>query len=132
MPTFTESKIIKQITILPNAPAVQVQWANIVKRDDVVISETFERSSYDANLVGFEVGVGNLDVNAFLAAFIAATLDDKAAADQAAKAALDAEVAAHAATVAELESAQAELVTLREAFAAATSPAGQAEALVEP
>ena len=43
---FTESKIIKQITVLPASNAIQVQWANVVKKNDVVISETYERSSY--------------------------------------------------------------------------------------
>ena len=43
---LTEQRILKQVTTLPAANAVQVQWANQVLRDDVVISETYERKSY--------------------------------------------------------------------------------------
>jgi hypothetical protein len=105
---FTESKIIKQITILPQTNSVNVQWANQVLKGTDVISETFERKAYDANLTGFNTEVGQLDVNAFLAAFNAATLDDKAAA-----------VAAK--TAAEAALAQA-LADKDAAVAAATAP----------
>lgn len=76
--SFTESKIIKQITILPESGAVNVQWANqVLKNGTEVISETFERKAYSAGLEGFSTEVGALDVNAFLAAFDTATLDAK-------------------------------------------------------
>lgn len=47
MTTFSESKIIKQVTLLPATQSIQVQWANVVMRDDVVISESFERKAYE-------------------------------------------------------------------------------------
>jgi hypothetical protein len=51
MPTFTEQRVIKQVTMLPAQSAINVQWANQVLRDDVVISETFERKAYTADQV---------------------------------------------------------------------------------
>ena len=76
--SFTETKIIKQITILPESGAVNVQWANqMLKNGTEVISETFERKAYSAGLEGFSTEVGALDVNAFLEAFDTATLDEK-------------------------------------------------------
>lgn len=106
---FTESKIIKQITIQPQSNTVNVQWANVVKKDDVVISETFERKAYDAALEGFTTEVGQLDVNAFLAAFNAATLDDKVEALAAKTAAEAALATAQAAHTAELAAKQTEM-----------------------
>lgn len=47
--SFSESRIIKQITILPESNSVNVQWANQILRDGEVISETFERKAYTAN-----------------------------------------------------------------------------------
>ena len=49
MTTFTEQRILKQVTTLPAQSAVNVQWANQVLKDDVVISETFERKAYTAD-----------------------------------------------------------------------------------
>lgn len=43
---LTEQRIIKQITILPNNSAVNVQWADQVLRDGIVISETYHRKAY--------------------------------------------------------------------------------------
>ena len=45
---FTESKTIKQITILPAQSAVNVQWVNTVFKDGAVIAESFERKAYSA------------------------------------------------------------------------------------
>jgi hypothetical protein len=80
--SLSETKIIKQITILPDSKMVNVQWANQIKRGTEVISETFERKAYGADLAGFNVGVGSLNVNAFLAAFNTASLDAKVKAEQ--------------------------------------------------
>ena len=99
--SLTESKIIKQITILPQTGAVNVQWANQVLRNGEVISETFERKGYESSLTGFAAEVGQLDVNAFLSAFNTASLDEKAAAT-AALADKDAQIVALEAQVAEL------------------------------
>ena len=139
---FTETKVIKQITILPQSDTVQVQWANQIKKDDVVISETFERKAYDATLAGFNTEVGSLDVNAFLAAFNAAALDEKneailtltdaQASLATANSALLAEQTAHTATKAlltaaqgahtDLANAQAQIATLEAQVAALTPP----------
>lgn len=43
---LSERKIIKQVSILPAQSAVNVQWANQILRDDVVVSETYERKAY--------------------------------------------------------------------------------------
>jgi hypothetical protein len=43
---LTESRVISQITTLPQANAINVQWSNIIFRDDVEISKTYERRSY--------------------------------------------------------------------------------------
>lgn len=43
---LTEQRILKQVTILPNQSAVNVQWANQILRDGEVISETYERKAY--------------------------------------------------------------------------------------
>lgn len=48
MSTFTEQRILKQVTILASQSAANVQWSNQVLKDDVVISETFERKAYTA------------------------------------------------------------------------------------
>lgn len=44
--SLTEQRVVKQITVLPNQPAVNVQWSNQILRDTEVISEKFERKSY--------------------------------------------------------------------------------------
>jgi hypothetical protein len=46
MPTFTEQRILKQVTTLPAQSAVNVQWANQVLKDGEVISETYDRKAY--------------------------------------------------------------------------------------
>jgi len=43
---FSESRVLKQVAILPTQNAVNVQWSNQVLKDGVVISETFERKAY--------------------------------------------------------------------------------------
>jgi len=58
MATFTETRVISQITTLPQQNAIQVQWSNIVTRDDVEISKTYERKAYsqaDAEAFAAEV-----------------------------------------------------------------------------
>lgn len=49
MATFTESRIVSQVTILPAQNAVNVQWSNIIEKDGVEISKTFERKAYAAD-----------------------------------------------------------------------------------
>ena len=85
MSKFEEVKYVKQVAVLPEQGAIHVQWATAIKKDGVTISETFERCAYDADLKGFDVAVGKLDVNAFLKAFNVATLNETTAA----RAALD-------------------------------------------
>lgn len=43
---LTEQRILSQVTTLPAQSAANVQWANQILRDDVVISETYERKAY--------------------------------------------------------------------------------------
>lgn len=43
---LTETRILKQVAILPSQSAVNVQWANQILRDGEVISETYERKAY--------------------------------------------------------------------------------------
>lgn len=44
---LTEQRILKQVTMLPQSNAVNVQWANQIIRDgSEVISETYERKAY--------------------------------------------------------------------------------------
>jgi len=43
---LTEQTILKQVTVKPAQSAIEVQWANQISRDDVVISETFHRKAY--------------------------------------------------------------------------------------
>jgi hypothetical protein len=49
MATFNETRILNQVTTLPAQGAVNVQWANIVTKDDVEISKTYERKAYSAD-----------------------------------------------------------------------------------
>ena len=44
---LTERRILKQVSVLPELGAVNVQWSDQVLRDDVVIAETLFRRSYD-------------------------------------------------------------------------------------
>ena len=41
-----EQTIIKQIAVLPEQNAIQVQWANQILRDGELISETYKRKAY--------------------------------------------------------------------------------------
>jgi len=43
---LTEKTIIKQVAVLPEQSAINVQWANQVLRDDEIISETYQRKAY--------------------------------------------------------------------------------------
>lgn len=43
---LTEQRVLKQVTILPGQSAVNVQWADQILRDGVIISESFHRSAY--------------------------------------------------------------------------------------
>lgn len=45
---LTENTIIKQVAILPNQSAINVQWANQILRDGEVISENYHRKAYTA------------------------------------------------------------------------------------
>ena len=45
---LTEQKVLKQVSVLPQQNAVNVQWANQILRDGEVISEQFERKAYTA------------------------------------------------------------------------------------
>lgn len=46
---LTEQRILKQVTLLPQQSAANVQWANQILRDGAVISETYERKAYTAD-----------------------------------------------------------------------------------
>ena len=44
---LTEQRVLKQITTLPQANAINVQWANQIIRDGTeLVSETYERKAY--------------------------------------------------------------------------------------
>lgn len=44
---LTEQRILKQVTMLPQSNAVNVQWANQIIRDGTeLVSETYERKAY--------------------------------------------------------------------------------------
>lgn len=43
---LSEQRILKQVSILPQQSAVNVQWANQILRDGEVITETYERKAY--------------------------------------------------------------------------------------
>lgn len=43
---LSEQRILKQVTILAQQNAVNVQWANQILRDGEVITETYERKAY--------------------------------------------------------------------------------------
>lgn len=45
---LTETRILKQVAILPAQNAVNVQWSNQVLKDGEVIAETYERKAYTA------------------------------------------------------------------------------------
>lgn len=43
---LSEQRILKQVTVLAQQSAANVQWANQILRDGEVISETYERKAY--------------------------------------------------------------------------------------
>lgn len=43
---LTEQRIINQVTVLPNANSINVQWADQILRDEEVISQTYHRKAY--------------------------------------------------------------------------------------
>jgi hypothetical protein len=43
---LTEQRILKQIAVLTEASAINVQWADQILRDGQVISETVHRKAY--------------------------------------------------------------------------------------
>lgn len=45
---LTEQRVLKQVSILPEQNAVNVQWADQILRDGQVISEVFHRKAYTA------------------------------------------------------------------------------------
>lgn len=44
--SIIEDKIISQVNFLPAASTINVQWANRILKDGVVIAETYERKAY--------------------------------------------------------------------------------------
>lgn len=43
---LTEQRILNQVTVLPNANAIQVQWADQILRDGEVIQQQYHRKAY--------------------------------------------------------------------------------------
>ena len=43
---ITEQRILNQVTVLPNANAINVQHADQILRDGEVISQTYHRKAY--------------------------------------------------------------------------------------
>lgn len=43
---LTEQRILNQVTVLPNANSINVQWADQILRDGEVISQTYHRKAY--------------------------------------------------------------------------------------
>ena len=43
---LTEQRILKQVAILPQQNAVNVQWANQILKDGELLTETYERKAY--------------------------------------------------------------------------------------
>lgn len=57
---LTEKRVLKQVSVLPEQHAINVQWANQVLRDSDIISETYERKSYqESNKEEFLLEVDN-------------------------------------------------------------------------
>lgn len=46
---LTEQRILKQVTILAQQSAANVQWANQILRDGELVTETYERKAYTAD-----------------------------------------------------------------------------------
>lgn len=50
---LTEQRVLKQVTMLPQANAINVQWANQVIRDgSELVTETYERKAYGEDQKG--------------------------------------------------------------------------------
>ena len=66
---LTEQRILNQITVLPNANSINVQWADVISRDSVEISKQYHRKAYGpgqqaeflAEVEGAEGYVGLID-----------------------------------------------------------------------
>ncbi len=43
---LTEQRILNQVTVLPNANAINVQWLNQILRDGEVIQQQYHRKAY--------------------------------------------------------------------------------------
>lgn len=43
---LTEQRILNQVTVLPNANSINVQWANQILRDGEVIQQQYHRKAY--------------------------------------------------------------------------------------
>lgn len=43
---LTEQRILNQVTVLPNANAINVQWADQILRDGEVIQQQYHRKAY--------------------------------------------------------------------------------------
>ena len=55
---LTEQRVISQVTVLPEAQAINVRWADQILRDGVVISEQYVRKAYGIeNKAEFEAEV---------------------------------------------------------------------------
>lgn len=46
---LTEQRILNQVTVLPNANSINVQWADQILRDGKVFSEQYHRKAYGAD-----------------------------------------------------------------------------------
>lgn len=43
---LTEQRVLKQVSLLPEKDAIEVQWADQVLRDGVIIAEELHRRAY--------------------------------------------------------------------------------------
>ncbi len=46
---LTEQRILKAVTVKPTQGAIEVQWADQIRRDGEVISEQYHRKAYTAD-----------------------------------------------------------------------------------
>lgn len=44
--SLSEKRVLRQVSILPNEDAINVQWANQILRGEDVVSESYERKAY--------------------------------------------------------------------------------------
>ncbi len=51
MATFKEQRVLKQVAILPDQSAANVQWAVQVLKDGEIRTETFHRKAYTAEQI---------------------------------------------------------------------------------